>query len=171
MCCIDRILLRTYLPLMGGSLSRPRRLEVRRGDQGVRTFGLPGGEQHHSLTGQKGGLWRSRGRAANYLFGIGCCGEGTGPGVPYARTGASKSASFAGACEGIGDSDLIGVQGFGGGASRDEIDRFNITNGSPANAVVLATSTGHADDSGLFPEECVVPDDYYVGDSDGFDSE
>ncbi|KAH7112040.1 hypothetical protein EDB81DRAFT_828768 [Dactylonectria macrodidyma] len=59
---------------------RPHRLEVRRGGQGVRTSYQEPGERHHSLDGHVGGLWRDRGKAANYLVGVGCCGEGAGPG-------------------------------------------------------------------------------------------
>lgn len=137
--------------------ARPHRLEVRRGNEGVRTFSLPGGEHHHSLTGQKGGLWRSRGRAANFLFGVGCCGEGTGPGVPYKRTAASNDPKLSWIFEGIDKDDLLGVEGFGGGASGDEIDRHDVKLGSPLNSIVLASSTGHSDDFGLFPEDMVFP--------------
>ena len=49
--------------------SRPHRIEVRRADQGCRTFGLSPGNWHHSLTGESGGLWRTRGRPPNQLFG------------------------------------------------------------------------------------------------------
>lgn len=59
---------------------RPHRLEVRRGGQGVRTSYQEPGERVHVLDGRVGGLWRDRGKAANYLVGIGCCGEGAGPG-------------------------------------------------------------------------------------------
>ena len=141
------------------STNQPHRLEVRRGDQGVRTFQLPGGERHHGLNGAQGGLWRSRGRSANALFGIGCCGEGVGPGVPYRRTAvaakadAKKEARFAWVFEGLGPDELIGEFGFGGGASGDEIDRWDPLHGSPEEAVVLASSTGHSDDFALFPED------------------
>lgn len=60
---------------------RPWRSEVRRGGQGVRTSWQAPGERHHSLNGQQGGLWRDYGKAANYLVGIGCCGEGHGAGM------------------------------------------------------------------------------------------
>ncbi|TPX12998.1 uncharacterized protein E0L32_006643 [Thyridium curvatum] len=133
--------------------ANPHRLEVRRGDQGVRTFQLPGGERHHSLNGAQGGLWRSRGRAANYLFGVGCCGEGIGPGVPFRRTAHAADARFAWVFEGIGEDELIGEHGFGGGASGDEIDRYDVEHGSPESAVVLATSIGHPDGFALFPED------------------
>ncbi|KAJ4363225.1 hypothetical protein N0V83_010345 [Neocucurbitaria cava] len=135
----------------------PHHIEVRRGDQGVRTFELPGGERHHSSDGGQGGLWRSRGRPPNVLFGVGCCGEGIGPGVPYRRTDAARDESYSWVFEGIPDHELLGVHGFGGGASGDEIDSFNLDNGSPANTVVLASSTGHPDEFGLFPEESGFP--------------
>lgn len=135
---------------------RPHRLEVRRIDQGVRTFQMPGGERHHSLNGAQGGLWRSRGRAANYLVGLGCCGEGIGPGVPYKRV-ANLDGKYSWVFEGLGPEELIGEHGFGGGASGDEIDRWDTEYGSPANAVILASSTGHSDEFGLFPEDAVFP--------------
>lgn len=133
--------------------ANPHRLEVRRGDQGVRIFGLPGSERHHSLNGRRGGLWRGLGRAANYLFAMGCCGEGVGPGVPYKRTAAGKDNRHAWVFEGLDEDELIGEYGFAGGASGDEIDRWDPLHGSPEDAVVLASSTGHPDEFVLFPED------------------
>ncbi|KAJ9628318.1 hypothetical protein H2204_009293 [Knufia peltigerae] len=131
-------------------------LEVRRGDQGIRTYTLPGGERHFSSNGQRGTLWRSRGRPANLLVGVGSAGEGLGPGVPYCRTAASKGGAYAWIFDGV-EADLIGVDGFGGGASGDEFDKYDVANGSPAGAVVLATSTGHSDDFGIFIEDVGFP--------------
>ncbi|KAF7562665.1 hypothetical protein G7046_g1496 [Stylonectria norvegica] len=133
--------------------ANPHRMEVRRGDQGVRTYGLPGSERHHSLNGGRGGLWRSLGRAANYLFAVGCCGEGVGPGVPYARTTAGRDERYAWVFKGLAENELIGEHGFGGGASGDEIDRWDPMHGSPPDSVVLASSTGHPDEFILFPED------------------
>lgn len=132
-------------------------MEVRRGDAGCRTFEVPPGERMHSLSGQQGGLWRSRGRAPNYLFGVGSCAGGNGPGVAYERTEEGKLPAYDWAFKGIGSEDLIGVEGFGGGASGDELDRMDYTLGSPANIVVLATSIGHSDNFGLFNEEKLFP--------------
>ncbi|KAJ6443233.1 hypothetical protein O9K51_04412 [Purpureocillium lavendulum] len=47
--------------------------------------------------------------------------------------------------------------GLGGGASADEIDRKDVKYGSPANAIVLASSVGHPDTFGLFPEDVGFP--------------
>ncbi|EXJ88141.1 hypothetical protein A1O1_05069 [Capronia coronata CBS 617.96] len=142
--------------------ARPHRSEVRRGGQGVRTSYQEPGERHHSTDGRMGGLWRDNGRAANYLVGIGCCGEGAGPGVPYKRTDISSSHPelCAWLFKDIPDGALIGentLGGFGGGASADEIDRLDYKYGSPANAVVVASSIGHSDRFGLFPEDSGFP--------------
>lgn len=137
--------------------ARPHRLEVRRGDAGVRCFTLPGGEHVGSLDGQRGGLWRSRGLSCNTLFGVGFCAQGTGPGVPYRRTAASRAPGLAWMFAGVGDEELIGEHGFGGGASGDEIDRFDVRNGSPEGALVLATSTGHSDEFGIAIEDLSFP--------------
>jgi hypothetical protein len=59
---------------------------------------------------------------------------------------------FTGVSEG-----LIGEHGFGGGASGDEIDRFDVDNGSPEGAVILATSTGHSDEFGITVEDLMFP--------------
>jgi hypothetical protein len=139
-------------------ISRPHRIEVRKGDQGCRSVTFAPGERMHSLTGVQGGLWRSRGRAPNYLFGIGCCAFGTGKGKPYkADTKYAEDPKFAWVFKGIGLNEPIGKNGFGGGASGDEIDRLDFDLGTPTNAVILATSERHDDTFGLFNEESMFP--------------
>ncbi|KAM0457595.1 hypothetical protein ACHAO4_003396 [Trichoderma viride] len=84
-------------------------------------------------------------------------GKGPGPGVPYKRTDAGKEASFAWMFDGIGEDELLGEFGFGGGASGDEMDKCDYKIGSPHNTVVVATSTGHPDRFGMFPEDISFP--------------
>lgn len=144
------------VPTSEGSNAFQGRLEIRRGDQGIRTYTLPGGERHLSTNGQRGTLWRSRGRPANVLVGVGSAGEGLGLGVPYLRTQASSNSEFSWMFEAI-TSERIGVEGFGGGASGDEFDKYDAENGSPSSAVVLATSTGHSDEFGIFIEDVGFP--------------
>jgi hypothetical protein len=137
---------------------RPHRLEVRKGDQGCRSVTLPPGERMHSTSGSQGGLWRSRGRAANYLFGVGPCAFGTNKGVPYVRNAQhAQDPKLAWVFAGIELHELIGIDGFGGGASGDEIDRMDYEIGSPTNTILLATSQRHDDSFGLFNEEQSFP--------------
>ncbi|KAK3076436.1 hypothetical protein LTS18_013011, partial [Coniosporium uncinatum] len=94
--------------------------------------------------------------SCNTLFGVGFSGQGTGPGVPYRRTEASRDPNLSWMFTGV-ESDLIGEHGFGGGASGDEIDRFDVENGSPESALTLATSIGHSDDYGIAIEDLSYP--------------
>lgn len=140
------------------SSSHPYRLEVRKGDQGCRSVTFPAGERMHSLTGSQGGLWRSRGRAPNYLFGIGPCAFGTGKGKPYLIDSRySRDPGFAWIFDGIDVDKQLGENGFGGGASGDEIDRLDYELGSPSGIILLGTSQQHDDSFGLFNEESMFP--------------
>ncbi|OQU94096.1 hypothetical protein CLAIMM_00508 [Cladophialophora immunda] len=135
--------------------ARPWRVEVRRGEEGVRSYSMEPGERHLSLDGRYGTLWRARGRSSHALFGVAFCSQGRPPGVPYKRTEAGKDARFSWMFDGMSDGELIGVFGLGGGASGDEMDSFDLAQGSPRNAVVVATSTGHPDGFGI-ASECVA---------------
>ncbi|KAJ6444350.1 large subunit of -dimethylformamidase protein [Purpureocillium lavendulum] len=143
--------------------TRPHRMEVRKGDQGCRSTEQPAGERVHALNGAQGGLWRARGRTPQSLFGIGSCACGNGLGVPYRFSDdIVASADFAWLFEGLtrdeaGNLALLGMEGFGGGASGDEIDRLDFALGTPSNTVLLASSTGHDDSFGLFNEEIMFP--------------
>jgi hypothetical protein len=86
------------------------------------------------------------------LFGVGRSGQGTGLGAPHKRTEASRDPNLSWIFEDT-DGDLIGEHGFGGGASGDEIDLYDIGNGSPETAITLPTSIGHSDDFGIAIED------------------
>lgn len=144
---------------------RPHRIEVRKGDQGCRSVELPAGERMHSLNGALGGLWRSRGRNPQSLFGVGSCACGNGQGVAFRfEDQILKAKEYSWLFEGLekdektGEVDaILGAEGFGGGASGDEIDRLDFALGTPSNAVLLASSVGHDDTFGLFNEEIMYP--------------
>ena len=59
--------------------------------------------------------------------------------------------------EGIAEDEILGEYGFGGGASGDEIDKCDYGIGSPYNAIVVATSTGHPNAYAMFPEDVIIP--------------
>lgn len=141
---------------------RPHRMEVRRADVGARTHENPAGERFHSLNGELGGLWRSLGRAPNYIFGIGSCASGKGPGRPFIPQEESlKNPDLQWFWEGLKPSSLslLGEKGLGlsGGASGDELDRMDFSIGTPRNAILLARSQRHDDHFMLFNEELIFP--------------
>jgi N,N-dimethylformamidase len=126
---------------------RPHAIEVRRGISGTRTWESLPGECYHSADGALGGLWRMRGWAPQRLVGVGFAAQGWGGAAGYERQPASRDPRAAFIFEGIAEDELIGDFGLGlGGAAGDELDRFDLQLGSPAHALVLATSAGRHTD-------------------------
>ncbi len=121
-------------------------IEVRRW-AGTRSCEAEPGQYYHSTTGELGGLWRFRNRAPQKLVGVGMASQGTGTGRPYRRRPDSFDPRAAFIFEGIGADELIGdfeSLAFRYGAAGFELDRFDLDLGSPAHALVLATSFGHS---------------------------
>ena len=122
-------------------------VELRRRDGTEAWQGAPG-EHHHSITGEPGGLWRFRGRAPQWLVGVGFTAQGFDRNSPFQRMPGSFDPRAAFIFEGIDDNELIGnhpslVLEFGGAGS--ELDRVDIALGSPPHTLVLARSFGHSD--------------------------
>lgn len=127
------------------SADRPHLVEVRRGQQGIRTWEGQPGEGVSTQSGEPGGLWRLRGRAPNRLVGVGMAAQGWDTSTPgFERTEASRDPRAADLFDGI-DEDVIGDFGLVlGGAAGDEIDRADFGLGTPRHALVLARSQPHS---------------------------
>jgi len=126
---------------------RPHVAEVRRW-RGTRVWEAAPGECHHSSTGEMGGLWRYRNRAAQKMVGVGFTSQGGGHNRPYRRLDDSFDARAGFIFEGIGRDEPIGdfpalVLEYG--AAGFEIDRADRALGTPAHALVLATADGFTD--------------------------
>ena len=135
-------------------------MEVRRADVGARTHELPAGERYHSLNGELGGLWRSLGRPPNLLWGIGSCASGKGDGRPFLpTTEALTDPNLSWLWKGFNEESkkIFGTKGLAGGASGDELDRLDVSIGSPLNAILVARSERHDDHFMLFNEELIFP--------------
>ena len=122
--------------------SQRHTVEVRRWG-GTQAWTAEPGENFLSSTGELGGLWRARGRAPQALVGVGFSAQGGGNGVPFRRQPGSFDPRAAFIFEGIGPTELIGdnpslarVYGAGG----NEVDRYDISLGTPAHALLLATT-------------------------------
>ncbi|WP_049793158.1 N,N-dimethylformamidase beta subunit family domain-containing protein [Conexibacter woesei] len=117
-------------------------VEVRRGHAGTRAGDSPPGEQHHSTSGELGGLWRHRGGAPHDLVGVGFSAQGWGSGAAYRRLPDSRDPRAAYVFAGVAQDEPIGAGGPLGGAAADEIDRAEPALGTPETALVLASSSG-----------------------------
>ncbi|HVA21927.1 MAG TPA: N,N-dimethylformamidase beta subunit family domain-containing protein [Candidatus Micrarchaeia archaeon] len=122
----------------------PHIIEVRR-TGGSRTWEAAAGETYLSTTGEPGGLWRHRGRPPNALVGVGFAAQdgSASRAAGYVRLPDSFSPRARFIFEGVAADEIIGDFGLmNGGAAGYEIDRFDLSNGSPPSTLVLATSAG-----------------------------
>jgi N,N-dimethylformamidase len=120
---------------------RPHVIEVRRGHTGSEPWEPQPGQLQHSTTGERGGLWRYRGRLPNRIVGIGFSAQGAdGDSVGYRRTLRSSAKPTHWVFDGV-DEDPIGHYGLVmGGAVGDELDRADKELGTPDEAIILASS-------------------------------
>jgi N,N-dimethylformamidase beta subunit-like protein/concanavalin A-like lectin/glucanase superfamily protein len=122
---------------------KPGVIEVRRAEDGTRSWASEAGEYYHQLTGEYGGLWRRLGRSPNRLVGVGFTAMAFDRSGYYRRLPAAKDQRAAFLFDGVQD-EIIGDFGsIGAGAAGEEIDRFDLAFGSPTHALVVATSEGH----------------------------
>lgn len=144
------------------SEDEPWVMEVRRAEDGTRGWIAEPGEYYHAHGGEYGGLWRRLGRPPNLLVGVGFAAQGFDRASPYRRTEASFDGPAAWIFDGV-EGEVFGDHGVGGGAAGQEIDRYDPRLGSPAHAVVLATSFDHSDQMLRTKEEflatALLPDD------------
>lgn len=98
-----------------------------------------------SSSGRPGGLWRNIGRPENAVIGVGFITQGFDACTSYGRSEDSHVERTAWIFDGLDGIDVIGDFGIlQGGAAGYEIDRHDVTKGSPAHSVVLASSSGHS---------------------------
>jgi N,N-dimethylformamidase len=136
--------------------SHPGMIELRRAEDGTRAWAESVGEYYHSSTGEYGGLWRRQGRAPNALVGIGFVAQGFDRSSYYRRTPASRDPRAAFIFEGIQD-EILGDFGlFGTGAAGLELDAVSGSLGTPAHALVVASSEDHSNAFQLVNEEMLV---------------
>ena len=134
-------------------LERPWIIEVRRDNSGTRCWDAPYGERMHVASLEQGGIWKTRGRGPHGLVGVGFASEGWSKGSGYQRLEASYKGPASIFFNGIND-EVVGNFGHVlGGAAGDEVDRHDVTLGSPAHAHILASSTPLGNEYQLVIEE------------------
>jgi N,N-dimethylformamidase len=138
--------------------TKPHVIEVRRGEAGSRAWQSAPGELHLATTGERGGLWRSRGRPPQKLFGVGMAALGWDRSSPYRPLPDARDERATFIMDGIDPDALIGAFGLvGGGAAGHELDRYDLGLGTPPDALLLAASEGHSDNYQGTQEEIFFP--------------
>ena len=128
-------------------------MEVRKLEAGSRAWQARAGEHYLACTGERSGLWRHRNRAPQKLVGVGFASEGFDNSVPYRRMPDSYHGSASWIFEGV-ERELFGDFGLaGGGAAGAEVDRYDLSLGTPPHALILATSEPFTDNYPLVQEE------------------
>ena len=131
-------------------------IEIRRGEGGIRAWAAEPGEYFNAFDGNYGGMWRRNGRPPQTIAGLGFTAQGNFTGSYYRRLEASEDPEVAWIFEGI-DEEIIGGFGLsGGGAAGFELDRVDYRLGTPEEAVIIARSENHDNETVLVPEEMLT---------------
>lgn len=142
-----------YYWCVGFDEEDPACMEVRKLDSGMRAWAAKAGEHYLQTTGEKSGLWRNRGRAPQKLTGVGFIAEGFETSAPYRKMPDSYHRTVTWITEGI-EGEIIGDEGLAyGGAAGIELDRYDLSLGTPPHTKIIASSGGHSDNYVLVTEE------------------
>jgi N,N-dimethylformamidase len=128
-------------------------MEVRKLDTGMRAWNARPGEHYMQTNGRRSGLWRALGRAPQKAVGVGFISQGFEVSVPYRRMPDSWHRTVSWITAGI-EGEIIGEFGLAhGGAAGIEIDRYDLSLGTPPHTKLIASSGGHPDNYMLVCEE------------------
>jgi len=142
-----------YYWCIGFDAEEPGCMEVRKLDSGMRAWAAKAGEHYLQTTGEKSGLWRNRGRAPQKLTGVGFIAEGFETAAPYRRMPDSWHRTVSWITQGI-EGEIIGDEGLAYGAAAGvELDRYDLSLGTPPHTKIIASSGGHSDNYVLVTEE------------------
>jgi N,N-dimethylformamidase len=142
---------------VGYRKDEPWCMEVRKLNSGMRAWQARPGEYYLATTGQKSGLWKDLGRPPQKVFGVGFISEGFDSSRPFRRMPDSWHRRVAWMFDGI-EGEIIGDFGLAHGAAGGlEIDRYDLTLGTPPHSLIVASSGGHSDNYQTVVEEVLYP--------------
>ena len=143
----------------------PETIELRRAEDGNRSWACEPGEYYHAFDGAYGGLWRRNGRPPQALAGVGYTGQGFFRSHPYRYGEACRDPRVSFLFDDPPEpGSVLGASGqSGGGAAGVEIDRADTALGTPGHALVVASATDFDDTYVLANEEVLVNRPTVVG--------
>ena len=125
---------------------KPGAMEMRRAEDGSRSWIAEPGEYYMAFNGEYGGMWWRCGHAPQYLVGNGFIAQGFDHSSWFRRNADSFDPRAAFIFEGVGPDEIIGDFGLiGGGAAGLELDAYDRGYGTPPHALNLASSEKHTD--------------------------
>ncbi|MFO1035713.1 MAG: DUF6605 domain-containing protein [Geminicoccaceae bacterium] len=128
-------------------------MEVRKLDTGMRAWNARPGEHYMQTNGRRSGLWRALARAPQKAVGVGFIAQGFEACAPYRRMPDSWHRLVSWITEGV-EGEIFGAHGLAhGGAAGLELDRYDLSLGTPPHALLVASSGGHTDNYMLVCEE------------------
>jgi len=133
---------------------KPWLLEIRKGEQGDQAWRARPGEYYHGTSGERGGLWRMRGRASAKTWGVVYTSHCLDVGFGYVPMPDAQDPKLSWMFEGIEPGEEIGDFGLvNQGAAGIEVDRYDQAAGTPPNAYLVASSYSESNNWVLVPEE------------------
>lgn len=142
-----------YYWCVGFYEEEPWCMEVRKLDSGMRAWAAKAGEHYLQTTGEKSGLWRNRGRAPQKLTGVGFIAEGFETCTSFRKMPDSYHRTVSWVTDGI-ENEIFGDEGLAyGGAAGIELDRYDLSLGTPPHTKIIASSGGHSDNYVVVTEE------------------
>jgi N,N-dimethylformamidase len=113
-------------------------MEIRKLDAGSRAWQAAPGEYYMATTGDKGGIWRIRGRAPQKLTGVGFTSEGMDESMPYHKLPDSRDPAVSWVFDGVAGETFGDFGLAGNGAAGIELDRYDLSLGTPPGTWLLA---------------------------------
>ncbi len=124
---------------------KPGAMEMRRTEDGSRSWASEPGEYYMAFSGEYGGLWWRAGRTPQSLVGNGFIAQGFDHSSYFRRTSDGHDPRAAFIFEGV-EGEIIGDFGLiGNGAAGLELDSASRAYGTPPHALTVATSEQHTD--------------------------
>jgi N,N-dimethylformamidase len=137
---------------------KPWLMEVRKGENGARAWQARPGELFHSTSGERGGLWRNRARATQKIWGTGFTSFGFDHSGYFVPMPDAKDPLASWIMKGIEADEKIGDFGLvGGGAAGYELDRYDLSLGTPPHTLLLASSVSHSENYTVVNEDMFFP--------------
>ena len=131
-------------------------IELRRAEDGNRSWAEEPGEYVHQLDAGYGGLWRRSGVAPQSWLGVGYSGQGFRRSVGYLRAPDSGCEEVAFVFEGVTAAVLGRTGVIGGACAGIEVDRVDELLGSPREGYLLASSEPFDETYFITNEEILV---------------